>query len=85
MPLLMADSIPMTEIASATDGSSSEGATAKIETPREGSGNLFVRLVVFHEKRPQWITTTICRAVAKILTYSICLTALTIFLCPAED
>jgi hypothetical protein len=85
MPSLMADSIPMIGINSATEGSPSEGATANIETQREGSSNLFVRLVVFHEKRPQWIPTTIHRALAKILTYLICLTALTMFLCLAED
>lgn len=47
-----------------------------------GSGR-FAHWMVLYEKRHQR-TPMICRATAKVLTYLACLSALTIFLCPAE-
>jgi hypothetical protein len=49
-----------------------------------GFGNLFAHWMVFHERRHQ-CAPMIYRAIAKILTYLTCLSALTIFLCPAVD
>jgi hypothetical protein len=40
--------------------------------------------MILYEKRHQ-CTPMICRAMAKVLAYLICLSALSIFLCPTED
>ncbi|KAG2047254.1 hypothetical protein BDR06DRAFT_1014000 [Suillus hirtellus] len=49
-----------------------------------GSDNQFTHWMVLHEKKHQY-TPMIYRTMAKVLTYLTCFSALTIFLCPAED
>jgi hypothetical protein len=88
MLLLKADCIPASGTTLTTDGSLPDSATATVEIQREvfqGFGNLFMRLMVLHEKGPLCTPITIYRVMAKTLTYLACLTALTMFLCPAED
>jgi hypothetical protein len=85
---LMADCIPASGTTLTTDRSLPDSATVTVEIQQEvfqGFGNLFMHLMVLHEKGPLCTPITIFRVMAKTLTYLACLTALMMFLCLVED